>query len=525
MLRAKRESRTRTRDASGSVHDERHRETRRASFRRRALPMIVATSLGFAGAGLLAFKDSARAQPASAASGSAKSIKSGGAKQADALSGQTFEAQIAANTSELFTEGRNTFRFDTFGDESFWGDTLKLHQAIEGSTFGGIGPGISPRAALGLGLKVDADALHGINGQLQSGRFDLDSPASTLALLKANAVVGLTGFFNKDGSLKSVGIQCALCHSTVDNSVAAGIGRRLDGWANRDLDVGKIIAAAPDLTSFATLLGVSVPTVRAVLQSWGPGKFDAELFLDGKAFNPQQVSHGVATGNNVSGATLIPNAYGLAGFNQHTWTGAWGTVTYWNAFVANLEMHGKGRFFDPRLNDPAQFPIAAANGFGDLPYISPDDDRITSKLPALHFYQLALPAPSPRPGVDFDPAAAARGDELFSGKAGCNNCHVDPLWTEPGWNLHKPSEIGIDSFEADRAPDHTYKTMNLAGLFVRENGLFMQPANKGRFFHDGRFATLADVVDHYNIFFKLDLSGQEKQDVVEYLKSLPEPSK
>jgi hypothetical protein len=472
----------------------------------------------------LAFRDIARAQPASharAAIHSGKSIDSGAVTD---VSGKSFEAQIAANTTGLFTEGRNTFRFDTFGDEDFWGGTLKLHQAIEGSSFGGVGPGITPRTALALGLKVDADALHGLPGGAQSGRIDLDDPATTLALLKADAVVGLTGFFNRDGSLQSVGVQCALCHSTVDNSAAFGIGHRLDGWANRDLDIGKIIASAPDLSSFATLLGVSIPTVKAVLQSWGPGKFDAELFLDGKAFNPQQVSHGVVTGTNVSGAVLIPNAYGLAGFNQHTWTGAWGTVSYWNAFVANLEMHGKGRFFDPRLNDPAQFPIAAANGFGDLPHINPDDDRITPKLAALQFYQLALPAPTPRSGIDFDPAAAARGDELFSGKAGCNNCHVEPLWTEPGWNLHKPSDIGVDSFEADRAPDHTYKTMNLAGLFVRENGLFMQPANKGRYFHDGRFATLADVVDHYDVFFKLGLGAQEKHDLVEYLKSLPEKS-
>lgn len=496
----------------------------RPAFRVKALPLILAASLGIAGAGFLAFRDLARAEPAARVSAGTNSGKSIDAGRAGDVSGKSFEAQIAANTRDLFNEGRNTFRFDTFGDEDFWGGALKLHQAIEGSAFGGVGPGISPRVALDLGLKVDADALHGMNGGLSSGRLDLDNPATTLALLKANAVVGLTGFFNSDGSLKSVGVQCALCHSTVDNSAAFGIGHRLDGWANRDLDVGKITASAPDLSSFATLLGVSIPTVKTVLQSWGPGKFDAELLLDGKAFNPQQVSHGVVTGTNVSGATLIPNSYGLAGFNQHTWTGAWGTVSYWNAFVANLEMHGKGRFFDPRLDNPTQFPIAAANGFGDLPHINPDDDRITPKLAALHFYQLALPAPTPRSGVDFDPAAAARGDELFSGKAGCNNCHVEPLWTEPGWNLHKPSDIGIDSFEADRAPDHTYKTMNLAGLFVRENGLFMQPANKGRYFHDGRFATLADVVDHYNVFFNLNLGNQERHDLVEYLKSLPEKS-
>jgi hypothetical protein len=435
-----------------------------------------------------------------------------------------FDETIVENIRAMTDEGRQTFRFDTFGDEAFWGDQLKLHLAIEGSRFGGVGPGISPRTALDLGLKVDVDALSGnVVSDLGHARVDLDDPAVTLALLRANAVVGLTGFFNADGSLRSIGIQCALCHSTVDNSLTFGIGHRLDGWANHDLDVGRIVAAAPDLSPIANLLGVSAATVRAVLESWGPGKFDAQLILDGKAFNPVQMSHGVVTGTNVPGATLIPNAFGLAGHNQHTWTGAWGTVSYWNAFVANLEMHGVGRFFDPRLNNAAQYPIAAANGFGDLPHISPEQDRITRKLPALHFYQLAIPAPTPQAGQDFDAAAAARGNTLFSGKAKCNDCHVKPLWTEPGWNLHRPDEIGIDSFQADRAPDHVYRTMGLGGLFVRENGLFMKASNKGRFYHDGRFATLLDVVTHYDIFFNLGLTGQEKRDLVEYLKSLPEP--
>jgi hypothetical protein len=433
-----------------------------------------------------------------------------------------FDQRIHTHAQQMLDEGRRIFRFDTFGDEAFWGGMLKLHQAIEGATFGGVGPGLSPQAALELGLKVDVDALpHAVVHDLEKGQLNLDDPATTLALFEANAVVGVTGFVTADGSLQSVGIQCALCHSTVDDSLAFGIGHRLDGWANRDLDVGKIMALAPDLSAFATLLGVSQDTVRTVLQSWGPGKFDAELVLDGKAFNPQQVTDGVVTGTNVPGATLLPNAFGLAGFNQHTWTGAWGTVTYWNAFVANLEMHGTGRFFDPRLNNAAQFPIAAAHGFGDLPHIDPAEDRITKKLPALHFYQLAIPAPRPEPGRDFDPAAAARGDELFSGKARCNTCHVEPLGTEPGWNLHTPQEIGIDSFQADRAPDHRYKTMNLAGLFVRENGRFMRPENKGRYYHDGRFATLLDVVNHYDTHFSLGLSAQEKTDVVEYVKSLP----
>jgi hypothetical protein len=443
-------------------------------------------------------------------------------QQAAASHGNRFDQSIGKNAGEMIDAGRKTFRFDTFGDEAFWGGTLQLHRAIAGQRFGGVGAGISPNAALKLGLKVDVDALPGgVVRALRQQQVDLNDPGITLVLLKLNAVVGLRGKFSGD-RLSSIGITCALCHSTVDNALAFGVGHRLDGWANRDLDVGKIVAAAPNLTPVATLLKVDVPTVQSVLASWGPGKFDAELFLDGKAFNTQQMTDGVVTSNKVSGATLLPNAYGLAGFNQHTWTGAWGTVSYWNALVANLEMHGKGRFFDPRLNDPAKFPIAAANGFADTEHVDPDEDLITSKLPALHFYQLAIPAPTPRAGRDFDVAAAKRGDELFSGKAKCNNCHVEPLWTEPGWNLHKPQEIGIDSFQADRAPDGVYKTMNLAGVFIRENGLFMRAANKGRFYHDGRFATLLDVVNHYDTFFQLGLTAHEKHDLVEYLKSLPE---
>ena len=428
------------------------------------------------------------------------------------------------NAVNLVDDGRHIFRFDTFGDEAFWGGQLQLHLAIEGAGLGGVGPGLTPTMALQLGLKVDEDALPPpLIDRLRHGNVNLDSPATTLELLKRNSVVGLTGFFDASGTrLTSIGIQCALCHSTVDDSLIPGIGHRLDGWANRDLNVGAISALAPNLQPVADLLGTDVATVRRVLNSWGPGKFDAELFLDGKAFNPEQVTDGVTTARNVSGATLIPNAFGLLGFNQHTWTGAWGTITYWNAFVANLEMHGIGTFFDPRLDNPSQFPIAARNGFGHI-RTDPDDDRITSKLPALQFYQLALPVPVPRPGIDFDADAAKRGDELFSGKAGCNNCHAEPLWTEPGWNLHTPAEIGIDSFEADRAPDHVYKTMNLSSIFIRERGIFMRPQDKGRYYHDGRFPALLDVINHYNTRFKLGLTQQDKLDLVEYLKSLPEP--
>lgn len=422
---------------------------------------------------------------------------------------KSFDDQITANATSMMEEGRQTFRFDTFGDEAFWGDLLKLHQAIEGASLGGVGAGLTPTAALGLGLKVDLDALpNRLEKDLEKGRVDLNNPATTLTLLKLNAVIGVKGIFQGD-SLKSVGITCAICHSSVDNSLASGIGHRLDGWANRDLNVGAVIAFAPDLSSVANLLGVSQDTVRQVLHSWGPGKFDAELFLDGKAFNPQQISNHVVTGTNVTGATLIPPAFGLVGVNLHTWTG-WGSVTHWNAFVANLEMHGKGRFFDPRLNNAAQFPIAASHGFADLPHISPDDDLITAKLPALHFYQLAIPAPKP-PDNSFDQAAADRGDKLFEGKAGCNNCHVSPIYTEPGWNLHTAADVCIDDFQANRGPDRRYRTSPLKGLWSHQ---------KGGFFHDGRFATLLDVVNHYNTCFTLGLTSPEKNDLVQYLLSL-----
>jgi hypothetical protein len=438
----------------------------------------------------------------------------------DLTSIRGFDAKVIAHASRMITEGRLIFRYDTFGDEAFWGDTLRLHQAVAGERLGGVGPGLSPRAALNAGLKVDVEALPRVLiNQLGRGQINLDDPATTLALLESRAVVGVTGFFDGQGRLRSIGFQCALCHSTVDNSLTFGIGHRLDGWANRDLNVGAIAALAPNLQPIADLLGVDVATVRTVLNSWGPGKFDAQLFLDGKAVNPQQVSHGVVTGTNVPGATLNPNAFGLAGFNQHTWTGGWGTVTYWNAFVANLELHGKGTFFDPRLDNASQFPVAARNRLGHL-RTPPDEDKITGKLAALHFYQLAIPAPNPAAWVDFNGAEAIEGKKLFVGKARCNECHVLPLLTEPGWNLHKPEEIGIDSFQANRAPDRTYKTQNLAAVYVRERGLFMKPENKGRFYHDGRFATLLDVVNHYNIHFNLGLIEQEKRELVEYLKSL-----
>jgi len=220
------------------------------------------------------------------------------------------------------------------------------------------------------------------------------------------------------------------------------------------------------------------------------------LLLDGKGFRP----------DGKTSATLIPPAFGLAGVNLHTWTG-WGSVTHWNAFVANLEMHGKGTFFDPRLNDADQFPVAARAGFGN---VRNKPDLISSKLPALHVYQLAIPAPK-APQGSFDPTAALRGKQVFDNEGHCASCHVPPTYTEPGWNMHTPKELGIDDFQANRAPDKQYRTAPLKGLWTHQSG---------GFYHDGRFATLGDVVNHYNTTFDLDLSAQEKNDLVEYLKSL-----
>ena len=405
---------------------------------------------------------------------------------------------VTDNAGRMLEEGRRVFRYETFGDEVYWGDTLKLHRAIAGAKLGGVGPGVSPKTALGVGLKVDVDSVPApVAAALKAGTVDLDDPASTLVLLKANAVVGLTGHFDAKGTLSGLGVQCALCHSTVDDSFAPGIGHRLDGWANRDLNVGAIVSLAPDLSAITTLLGVDEPTVRKVLASWGPGKFDAELNLDGKAFRP----------DGKPAATLIPPAYGLAGVNLHTWGGGWGTLTYWNAFVANLEMNGRGNFLDARLDNAQQYPVAAKARLG---HKQSAQDMVTPHLAALHFYQLALPAPVAQPG-SFDTAAAGRGKTTFEGKARCASCHVPPLFTEPGWNAHKASEIGIDDFQANRSPDKSYRTAPLRGLMAHA---------KGGFYHDGRFADLAAVVDHYDRFFKLSLTGAEKRGLIEYLKSL-----
>ncbi|KAA9038719.1 hypothetical protein FW778_14330 [Ginsengibacter hankyongi] len=395
----------------------------------------------------------------------------------------------------LISQGKQIFRDDTFGDEDFWSGLLHIDKAIAGAKNGGFGAGVSPKTALAVGLKVDAEALPPeVVAGISSGAIDLNDPATTLTLLKLNAVVGVKGTFSSSGSLKSIGITCASCHSTVDNSFAPGIGKRLDGWPNRDLNVGTIISLTDNAQPVANLLHVDETTLRSVLAAWGPGKFAAVLFMDGKALRP----------DGSVAANLIPAAFGLKNIGLTTYTG-WGDISYWNSFVGNLEMHGKGTFHDSRLNDPVKYPIAVENNFGN---VINTPDLITSKLPALKSYQHSISAPKP-PAGSFDKAAADRGKGVFLLKAKCASCHASPVFADN--ILHDASEIGIDDFEAKRSPTGKYRTTPLGGLFTRM---------KGGFYHDGRFATLNDVVNHYNTFMSLNLTTSEKQDLVEYLKSL-----
>ncbi|HKQ14104.1 MAG TPA: hypothetical protein VJT80_11785 [Steroidobacteraceae bacterium] len=425
-----------------------------------------------------------------------KNVETDPAARTQAAPREEWEDKITENSQQLRDEGKKIFRWDTFGSEAFWGDQLRLHQAIVGEKKGGVGPGLTPRQALQLGLKADVGAVPKLLVEvLKEGGVSLDNPETTLELLRAGAVVGVKAVLDDKNNVTSIGITCALCHSTVDDSFVKGIGRRLDGWPNRDLNVGAIVALAPNLQPFEKLLGADTAKVKAVLNSWGPGKYDAELNFDGKAMRP----------DGKSGATMLPAAFGLAGQNLHTY-GGWGSIPYWNAYVANTQMHGQGTFVDRRLG-VEQFPLTSKTGFAnkrDTP------DKVTSKLAALHYYQLSIPAPKP-PRGSYDESAATRGQGIFDGKAKCAGCHVPPLFSEPGWPMHTAEEIGIDDFQSSRSPDKMYRTTPLAGLFTRA---------KGGFYHDGRFADLNAVVTHYQGVLQLSLTDDERRDLVEYLKSL-----
>jgi mono/diheme cytochrome c family protein len=353
---------------------------------------------------------------------------------------------------QLVEQGREIFRHDTFGDEQFWTDTLRMHEVIASA--------VSPNTALAVGLKVDADRLP--PGILQ--QVDLDSPATTVALLEMDAVVGVKGRV-EGGRLLSVGVTCALCHSTVDDSVLPGIGRRLDGWPNRQLDPGLILSLSPALQD---------PATQSVLKSWGPGRYDAYWNHDG-----------------INDPQMIPPAYGLRDVPLETFTGE-GPVSYWNNYVAVTQMGGQGDFNDPRLG------IA----------VDHEPDLVTPKLPALREYQLSLAAPTPPPG-SFDTTASLRGAGIFEGKARCATCHTGSSFTDVADRLHAPSETGTDPTLASRGTTKQYRTTPLRGIWQHPP-----------YFHDGSAATLADVIAHYNQHLALGLTASEAADLEQFLKSL-----
>ena len=364
-------------------------------------------------------------------------------------------------------DGRAIFRFDTFGSEQLWTDTLRLHDAIET---------LSPAAALGVGLKVDVDALPpAVITALASGQVDLNDPAVTLVLLQLNAVVGVIGTV-AGSQLTSVGITCAFCHSTVDNSLTAGIGHRLDGWPNLDLDVGRIAALSP----------VFRPSLKAEFRRWGPGKYDPRHHIfDGTTItllHPGERSLPV----------VIPPAYGLVAIETVTGDGP---ISYWNSYVGVTQMGGQGSFSDPRIGVS----------------VTQTPDLVTPKLPALLAYQLSLAAP-PAPAGSFDAAAAARGQAIFNdaalGPGRCARCHIPPLYTDLP-RLHAPAEVGQDPRYAQRSANKLYRTTPLRALWQHPP-----------YFHDGSAADLDAVVKHYDHFFRLHLTRQQKADLVEFLKSL-----
>ena len=369
---------------------------------------------------------------------------------------------------KLAAVGKQVFRFDTFGDEVKWTDTLRIHEAIAAS--------VDPATALAVGLKVDADALppEVLQG-IKNGSVDLKSPQTTITLLKLDAVVGLVGrvetVAGKD-VLKRVGVTCALCHSTVDDSFTKGIGRRLDGWPNRDLNPGAIIALSPALTA----------AQKAVFNSWGPGRYDPRFNIDGK-----------------NGPVLIPPAYGLKDIHSITYTGDGDDVAYWNRYVAVTQMGGLGHFADPRIG------VDITNGAIDL---------VGPVLPALRAYQLSLDAPAP-PAGSFDAVAAVRGQLLFNGKAQCISCHSGPKFTDANERLHEVSET-VGEPEPGGAPSYAPRTATKKYRTSPLRGVWQHPP----YFHNGKAATLEDVVRIYNERKALGLTPDEVADLAQYLKSL-----
>jgi mono/diheme cytochrome c family protein len=376
-----------------------------------------------------------------------------------------------AENSADGNDGKSIFRFDTFGDEQLWTDTLQMQNVLNK---------VSPRTALSVGLQVDSDALPpALIDAIKAGQVNLDDPAVTVQLLKLNAVVGVIGkVVEPNDTLATVGITCALCHTTVDNAVAPGIGRRQDGWPNRTLNVGAIIALSPAVIN------------KAPFQSWGPGKFDARLQM----FNGTSI---VPLDSPTDPAVIAP-AFGLKHVVFETYTGD-GVISYWNNYVGVTQMGGHGSFSDPRIGIS----------------VTQTPDMVTPKLPALLQYQLGLRTPDPPEG-SFDEAAARRGEKVFNGPAECSSCHMKPLFTDvlsgPDRHvpfLHSPAEVGQEAVYASRSATKMYRTTPLRALWQHPP-----------YFHDGSAPDLLAVVNHYDSLFKLGLSDNQKADLVEFLKTL-----
>jgi mono/diheme cytochrome c family protein/cytochrome c5 len=370
------------------------------------------------------------------------------------------------------TDGQAIFRFDTFGDEQLWTDVLRMHEVI---------PTVDPTTALAVGLKVDVEALPAeVIAALRAGEVDLTDPAVTVELLRLNAVVGVRGTVDEAGQLTTVGVTCALCHSSVDNSFAPGIGKRLDGWANTDLNVGAIVALSPALDE----------GTKAEFRSWGPGKYDPRHHaFDGTSIIPL---------NSPSLPIVIPPIYGLKGVGFETFT-ADGPISYWNSYVGVGQMGGRGNFSDPRIGL----------------FIKQTPDLVTPKLAALLDYQLSLRSPKPS-RASFNLGAARRGKDLFRSEARCSTCHQSPNFTDvlsgPDRRvpfLHDPAEVGMDPLYAARSATGKYRTTPLRGLLQH-----------APYFHDGSAPDLLAVVNHYDRLFGLNLTADQKADLVEYLKSL-----
>ena len=378
-------------------------------------------------------------------------------------------ARADAKPQPSSLDGQTIFRFDTFGSEQLWTDVLQMQKAIET---------VSPATALSVGLKVDSDALpQEIIDAIQNDDINLNDPQITIQLLKLNAVVGVIGkVVGPNDHLASIGITCALCHSMVDNSVTNGIGKRLDGWANTTLNVGAIVALSPALIN------------KQPFASWGAGKFDPRFqAFNGKKFIPL---------HSPSLPVVIPPIFGLQGVGFETFT-ADGPISYWTNYVGVTQMGGQGSFKDPRIG----LKITQA------------PDLVTPKLPALLDYQLSLQTPPPPP---FDQEAADSGEQLFNGIAQCSTCHIPPTYTdvlsgpdpsEP--NLHDPLETGMEPVYASRSATGEYRTTPLRALWQHPP-----------YFHDGSAADLLAVVNHYNTRFNLGLTEEQKNDLVEFLKSL-----